>query len=288
MGDILQTIRDQSGSLSRREQLVADAILADPEAVIAESVVDLAARVGVSQPTVIRFCRSVGCTGFRDFKLTLAQAMVHHRPVHNADVTAEDTLGELTRKVVAANIAAISALPEQLDGAQMERALSILGQARRIIFFGMGGSGIVAQDARHKFLRFETPCEVYTDPIMLRMAVAGRGQNAALVLISTTGRTAEVVEAARIAGMSGFSVICLTEPDTPLARVADVPIVIEPSEDLEVLIPMASRLAHLTIVDMLATGIALGRNEDVKIHQARMKAIIRGTRLPQRRPNRRS
>lgn len=280
MPDILEVIRKTQDQLSRREALVAKIVLDQPENVLNGSVIDLAATADVSQPTVIRFCRSVGCGGFRDFKLSLAQAMVRKRTFLNANVTREDSTQILIHKVVDASVHSVSQLTDRLDEHVMDQAIQALSAAKRIVFFGMGGSGAVAQDARHKFLRFDTPCEVYTDPIMLRMAVAGRGDDSAVVLISTTGRTADVLDAARIAGMSGFMVLTVTEPDTPLSRAADVAIQVDSDEDADVLIPMATRLAQLTVVDILATGVALSRDDEFKLHQARIKSIIRGTRLP--------
>ena len=259
MLDLLEVIRKSQDRLSRCESVVAEILLTDPEVAMNGSLVDLAERCGVSQPTVIRFCRSIGCSGFRDFKLALVQSMARKRTFLNADVTREDSIQVLVQKVVDANAGAVMSVPEKLDESVLNDAIAVLGKARQIIFFGMGGSGVVAQDARHKFLRFDTPCEVYTDPIMLRMAVAGRGENNVIVLISTTGRTSDVVETAEIAAISGYHVVSITEPDTPLSRVANTVIHMQPMEDTNVLIPMATRLMQLTVVDVLTTGVALFR-----------------------------
>ena len=136
-------------------------------------------------------------------------------------------------------------MPEKLDESVLNDAIAAQGKARQILFFGMGGSGVVAQDARHKFLRFDTPCEVYTDPIMLRMAVAGRVKNNVVVLISTSGRASDVVETAEIAAISDFHVVSMTAPDTPSSGAANTVTRVHPVEDTNILIPMATRLMPL-------------------------------------------
>lgn len=279
-GNLLDTLRRRLAELSPREAAAASAILADPHSVLHESVGAVARRAGVSQPTVIRLCRSVGCDGFSDFKLRLAQSLVPGTPFVSAHVAPDDGAAAYVAKTFAAASAALEATRISLELGAIEEAVGLLAGARRIAFFGLGGSAATAIDAQHKFCRFAAPVSAHADPLMLRMILTGMGIGDVLVAISNTGRTRAVIEAAELAATLGVLVIAVTAPGSPLAMAASVAVAVEPAEDAELFTPMASRIAHLAVLDALAIGVALAQGPGIVERLARLKETLSHTRLP--------
>lgn len=279
-GDLLDLIRTRVAALSRREAAVAALVLHNPEGVLHLPLTQLAEQAGVSEPTVIRFCRSLGCAGVRDFKLRLARSLARGTPYIHAAVAPDDTAAGYSAKVIDATIAALAEVRRQTDPACLERAVDLLAGARQIAFFGLGGSGPVAQDALHKFIRMDHPAVAYNDPLLARMAVAAMARADALVLVSNTGRTTAVVEVARLARDVGVATLALTAPDSPLAHTVDLALTTAPAEDAEVYVPMASRIAHLVLIDTLAIGVALRKGPQVLERLKRVKQSLQSTRLP--------
>ena len=161
--------------LNKSEAKVANAILEDPEAATRSSIAVLATAAGVSEPSVNRFCKRFGATGFPDFKLRLARSLVSGVRYISRAVELDDDINTYPRKLFDNTITALMLARDQLPLAAIERAVDYLAQARHIYFFGLGTSAAVAQDAEHKFFRFKVPVTTCTDPLMHRMLAAGGG-----------------------------------------------------------------------------------------------------------------
>jgi RpiR family carbohydrate utilization transcriptional regulator len=256
---------------------VAQTILSDPQATLQSPVAVVATRAGVSQPTVIRLCRSVGCEGFADFKLKLAQSLVPGVPFVTAAVESSDDTATYAAKIFDATATALHAARTALDVASTNKAIEVLANARRIVIFGLGGSASIAQDAEHKLARFGLPCQAVLD---LRIQLAGMGPDDVLLTISNTGRTKLALEAAQSARDQQVPVIAVTAPGSPLAALANITVAVESAEDTDLFTPMASRIVHLVHVDVLTTGIALKLGADKQDLLARIKTNLRTTRLP--------
>lgn len=278
MSKLLEQLWQQRGGLSRQEAAVAEAILECPDAVLQLSVSVLAEKAGVSQPTVIRFCRSVGCEGFTDLKLKLAQSLAPGLPYVSADVDAADPPEQYGTKIFDAAIRALTAARQELQPTRVEEAVQALNKAGRILIVGLGGSAAIAQDAAHKLSRFPLPCQAVSDPLLARMLMVGMSPRDVLLAISNTGRTTGVLELVALAREQGIPVIALTAPESLLAQSATVALEIQPAEDAEVFTPMASRLVQLAMIDVLSTGLALLQGEAALEHLAHVKETLRPTR----------
>ena len=159
--------------LNKSETKVARAILEDPEAATRSSIAVLAAAAGVSEPSVNRFCKKFGATGFPDFKLRLARSLVSGVRYISRAVEMDDDIDTYPKKLFDNTITALMLARDQLPLADIERAVDYLAQARQIYFLGLGTSAAVARDAEHKFFRFKVPVTTCTDPLMHRMLAAG-------------------------------------------------------------------------------------------------------------------
>lgn len=278
--DLLQRIRQRLEELNRSERKVADVILADPSRATGLSIASLAQAASVSEPTVNRFCRSFDAKGYPDFKIKLAQSLAGGTPYVSQAVEPGDGATEYTGKIFGATIAALDEASRELDPARIERVVDYLIQAKQIHFFGLGASGAVAQDAQHKFFRFNLPVTSYVDVLMQRMVAAACHTGDVVVVISWTGRTRELVDIARLARESGAVVLGITAPDSPLARECTETLEVATPEDTDVYMPMTSRMIQLTLIDVLATGVTLRRGEDFLPHLKKIKDSLLETRYP--------
>lgn len=278
--NLLSQIKQRLENLNKSERKVADVILQDPKAATRYSIAALARASDVSEPTVNRFCRNFATSGFPDFKIQLAQSLASGTPYVNQSVAPDDTAREYADKIMLSTMASIDHARKHLDPDAIATAVDYLIQAKQIVFLGSGGSAPVAQDAQHKFFRFNIPVSAYDDYLMQRMVAASAVTGDVFVVISYTGCTRELVEAARIARENGATVIAITAPDSHLARTCTTSIQISSPEDTDIYMPMASRIIHLTVIDILATGVTLKRGPDFQAHLKKIKASLRATRYP--------
>lgn len=278
--NLIEDIQSRLDSLNKSERKVAEAILRDPSAATRYSIAALARAADVSEPTVNRFCRGFSATGFPDFKIRLAQSIATGTPYVGQNVEPDDTVAEFADKIVLSTIASLDKARQALDPKALATAIDYLIQAKQINFFGMGGSAPVALDAQHKFFRFNIPVMSYDDALMQRMVAAGSSTGDIIVMISYTGRTRETVDIARIARANGATVIGITNPDSPLGDACTVVLEVTAPEDTEVYMPMSSRIIHLTVIDILATGVTLKRGADFLSHLKKIKESLKPTRFP--------
>ncbi len=279
-GRLLREIESLAAALPRSERKVADVVLERSDDVLRQTLAELAAASDVSQPTVLRFLRRLGCHGYQDFKVRLAQSLVHRSAYTDLEVKPGDPPGTYPHKIIDATIDALADLRHALDVRAVDRATDLLGRARKIEFYGMGASAAVAFDAHHKFFRLTIPCVAYTDAHMQWMSAATLGPDDVVVAISHTGRNRELLESVRLARGAGATVIAITASGTPLAEAASLTLVVDIPEDTDVYTPMYSRLMHLVVIDVLAVGLALRAGPPVQERLARMKSMLRTRRLP--------
>ncbi|BCB08962.1 MAG: MurR/RpiR family transcriptional regulator [Gammaproteobacteria bacterium] len=278
--DLLDRLRERLEELNRSERKVANVILEDPAVATSLSIASLAQAASVSEPTVNRFCRNFGAKGYPDFKIKLAQSLAGGTPYVTRAVEPGDTATQYTHKIFGATIAALDEAQREVDMAAVERMVDYLTQAKQIHFFGLGASGAVAQDAQHKFFRFNLPVMAYVDVLMQRMVAAACHTGDVVVIISYTGRTRELVDIARVAREAGAVVLGITAPNSPLSLECTSTLEVATPEDTDHYMPMTSRMIQLTLIDALATGVTLRRGEDFLPHLKKIKDSLRDTRFP--------
>ena len=262
---MLDRIRASMPALPPAEQRVAKLVLNDARTFASLPVSELAERAHVSKPTVVRFCRSVGYDGLADFKLKLAGSVNEGVPFVHRAVDEDDKPSDLVVKVIDNAVSALLKYRNDATGHAFERAISSLTETcrngRRIEFYGVGNSGIVAQDAQHKFFRLGVNAIACSDGHVQVMSATMLSPGDCAVVISNSGRSRDLLDAADIARRKGATVIVITCSGSPLAQLAQgqnqVLLAADHPEDYDRYSPMVSRLLHLTIVDILTTGVAL-------------------------------
>ena len=258
---MLERIKASLPSLAPAEQRVGKLCLADPRAFAKLPVSELADRAHVSKPTVVRFCRSVGYDGLSDFKLKLAGTVNEGVPFIHRSVDADDKTGDVMVKVIDNTVAACLKYRNEASSAAIERAVNAILNAyeagRQIQFFGVGNSGIVAQDAQHKFFRLGINTTAYSDGHMQVMSASILRPGDCVIVISNSGRTRDLMDACDIARKNGATTITITASGSPLASAGDIHLSADHPEGFDKYSPMVSRLLHLMMIDILATCVAL-------------------------------
>ncbi len=258
---MLDRIKASLPSLAPAEQRVGKLCLADPRAFAQLPVTELADRAHVSKPTVVRFCRSVGYDGLSDFKLKLAGTVNEGVPFIHRSVDADDKTGDVTVKVIDNTVAAFLKYRNDASTAAIERAVDAIVAAykagRQIQFFGVGNSGIVAQDGQHKFFRLGVKSVAYSDGHMQVMSASILEAGDCVIVISNSGRTRDLMDACDIARKKGATTIVITASGSPLASAGSIHLSADHPEGFDKYSPMVSRLLHLMILDILATCVAL-------------------------------
>jgi RpiR family carbohydrate utilization transcriptional regulator len=272
---MLNRIQQQAARLSRAERRVADWVVAHPRQAADATLAEVARACGASEPTVIRFCRSVGLSGFRELTIRLTEALSRPDSYLHRDVNADDATADAVTKVLDAAISSLLEMRAQLSSIPVDEAASMLLGARQITFIGLGASGHVAADARHKFFRLGTPCNAHTDTPSILQAAAIAGPGDVLVIVSHLGGWPELDRAAATARENGATVIALTNPASRLARIATLVFGWDPHEDTSVYTPMSSRLAQLALLDALYVAFALALGDRAADKLRRSKDALR-------------
>jgi glucokinase len=254
---LLSQIRRAHRSFSPAEQRVANFVLAHPRSTLNNPIAQIAQASEVSQPTVIRFCRSLGCNGLSDFKLRLASSLTGTMPITHTQVTGQDTMLELGVKVLGNTASAILQLRDHLNRDSIDRAVQWIANASRVDIYAVGHYGAVADDAQLKFMRIGLPSSAYTTDRLQKLSAILLTPRDVVLIISSSGSVSELLDVAEIAHARGAPVIAITSSQSPLARKADLTLIVDHVEDAKTQIPMISRILHLLMIDILVVGVSL-------------------------------
>jgi RpiR family carbohydrate utilization transcriptional regulator len=269
---LTQTISDTLVNLRKSERKVAEYVLKEPLGVIRMRIVDLAEQAGVSEPTVVRFCRAVGCHGFQDFKLALAQQLASSPSYGQIAVTDTDSTREYTHKVFDSTVDTLLKVRDSLMLENLEAAVAAICSAQRVEFYGFGASGAVAFDAQHKFFRLQITSAAYSDPHLQNMSATSLHAGDVVVAISQSGRTKALLDSMELVKKAGGIVIGLAPSNSPIARKANIAIEVNAKQDIQIYTPLSSRIAHLAVLDALAVGVAQKKGPQLEAHLQMLQA----------------
>ncbi|WMD18250.1 MurR/RpiR family transcriptional regulator [Achromobacter seleniivolatilans] len=271
--DIVFQIRSRRDALSVTERKVADAILDDIIWGASATVDQLATKAGVSIATISRFARTVGCEDTRDLKMKLAQASTVGSRFLDPNAAPEESTfyARIYADIESTLRAHLPTFTEQL----FEAATSIVDGARMIYVFGMGGaSAVLAQEVQSRLVRLGYPIAVYSDAVLLRMVAATLDERDAVLILSASGLTPEIVGAARIVKQYRARIVAITDATSELAKLADVVLPIRTDETDFIYKPSASRYAMMLAIDLLSTELAMLNQEENRERLRRIKLAL--------------
>ncbi len=277
-GSLIDELRRALPDMNKAERRVADVVLADINAAAAMTMRDLSERAAVSEPTVVRFARKMGCSGFADFKMQLSRDFATGRMFVLSEVTGSPTDAvSVSSQVYEATAQALAYSFAQRDPKALEGAAEILHRASRVFCMGIGGSSAnVAAEAENRLFRFDLSAVTLIDPYRQTVAASLCGPADTLLIFSVTGRPVSLVESARIARQQGASVISVTRRGSPLALISSILIGLDiPDDDQRFEIPNRSRYGQLYMLDCLATLIAGKRASGMASKLAHARQALR-------------
>lgn len=273
--DIISQLRKLAGTFPKREQRVADFVLANLENIAFLRQAEIAQAADVSVATVNRFCVTLGCEGFQDFKIRLAQSVAVSLQYMGDPASETSEAHQVVGQVFGALVDTLNLARTQLESAAIERAIDVLAEARRISFIGVGGgSANVAREGANRFFRLGIPAEAHADGYLQRMLASTFERGDVVFAISASGQPAELLDSVAIARQYGAHTVSLTKTGSPLAAATDVSIEIDIPEDQDIYKPSASRLVFIAIIDVLAAGAARKRPERVKEYLRRIRTSL--------------
>ncbi len=262
-------IRDAKPTMTRVERAVAEYVEPRLDRVKAMSIKQLAQSSKTSEASVLRFCKTLGYQGYRDFILSLSAALGSDKNEEEnrryTDIRPGDDLSTIIENVSFNNRRSIEESLSVLDKEQMARAVMLLCASPRVDWYGLGASGIVCEDAQQKFMRINKRCQAFVDGHSIQTAAALLGTEDVAVLVSNSGTTSEILDALDLVHAAGAKSIAMTRySKSPLARGADVVLRISTPEVTFRSGAMGSRIAMLNLVDILFSGVASVQYDTIK------------------------
>ncbi len=266
-------------SLGGSERRIAEIILRDPEPFIGVGLAELAVAAEVSQPTVIRFCRKLGFSGYSDFKVAFAQGIAVIPAALHQDVTADDNVLAILHKIADSALAAITSARDSIDIENVARAASLIANSHRVECFGNGAARVVAVEAHNKIYRLGIPCAITADVFTQTILASTLQENDVVLYISFSGEADLHLESLELAKSAGAQVIAITKPGSKIARAADVSIAVSVAEDFESFTPISTPVTFMIAVDTIAMCAAqLLPKEVSERHAVGKTALARHTR----------
>lgn len=225
-GRILDTIGSLQNSLTKTEKRIAQAILSEPDLLNQCSLSEVAHQLDVGEATFIRFCRTLGFKGYTDFKLDLAielatQSKENHILL-DTDVAETDTPKEIAIKLQTVLNNVISETVNLLNYDELERVVEEIRQAKRIFLFGVGSSGLTAEDAKHKFMRIGLQTDAVTNNHFMYMQASLLQKGDVVIGISHSGYSEETTKAMKIAQENNAVTVAITHNQrSPITQAAN-------------------------------------------------------------------
>ncbi len=263
LNDILTTIRERAPHEDGVNLKIGEEILRDPASVVDVSIKSFANRVGVSEPSVIRYCRSIGCEGFKEFKKYLTQSLVLEQKFSRADAPSDPEDGsaygdERFSRLSGSVAAALRSVGDTEHFDRIDAVAKVLMTSQNVAVFGLGGSSaVLAMEAQNRFFRLGLRAVAHADSYMQRMTAATLKKGDTVMIISSTGHPETLVESARIARTYGATCIALAPADSPVARISDHVVPIELATNIPYHQPNPVRFAQLFVLDCISDRIAL-------------------------------
>ncbi|HMQ54724.1 MAG TPA: MurR/RpiR family transcriptional regulator [Anaerolineae bacterium] len=264
----LTRIRAKLPNLATSEARVANWVIQQPEKIMALSMAQVAHACGVSDTTVLRFCRNTGFQGYTDLKLSIARDLTSPTQVIHNDITEADSPTEIARKVFISNIQALYDTMEVLDEQALVQAITLFQNARQILIVGVGTSAPIVHGMYNMLMRLGLNCKAQTDSYLQLMEVALLGSGDLVIGISQSGSSKDPVYTLKQAKANGASTICITgNAQSPITQYADVTLLSVAREAR--IEAIASRIAQMSIADALYIIVAL-HNIDTAIQNEKL------------------
>ena len=276
--NILIKIREMRNSFTPVERLVGDYILENAKEIPHLSIKELAQSSKTSDASVLRFCKTMGYNGYRNFIVSISASLGSRDEDlkdQYTDIQPGDDLSTIISNISLNNMKSIEDTLSVIDRNEIAKAVELLCQSKRIVFFGVGASGIVCKDGEQKFSRINKMCHAYIDGHSQLTAATLLEKDDVAIFISKSGATSDIIDALDIALKNKAKCIAITKYNkSELALRANIVLSISTPEITIRSGAMGSRIAMLTIIDILFAGVASAEYKDVKNYLSKTHNIL--------------
>lgn len=248
----LGLIKSQLDSFTKSEKKIAEYILKHHNDILNATITELSERINTSDASIARFCKTLGCKGYQDFKIKLAKEILPKYKQLNIEIERHDTPEIICQKIFNCEIAALNENLEMLNVHLLKEAAEHIKRAKQIEIFGSGGSFIIGEDIKHKFLKIGIRCSVISDIDMQAMSASLLSKDDVVIGISHTGDTKNIFNCLNIAKKNGAFIILLTATNkSAMSKIADIVIPVISKETLFKSESNTARIAELVIMDTI-------------------------------------
>ena len=277
-GKIIDTIGSLYDSLTPSSKRISDYVLSHASEVSKLSIAELSQVVNAGDATIIRFCRTLGFSGFQEFKMELAIELANNnqqeKSIFDTDVTAEDDAETISQKLKLSIDNVLSETINLLDFEVLENVTEQISKARALYFFGVGSSGLVAESAKHKFMRIGLTVDALTNNHFMYMKAALLQPGDIAIGISHSGNSDETTKALRLAQEAGATTIAVTHnPRSNIGQLADQVLVNGNRQGQLQGDSIGTKISQLFVLDLIYTSlvkrdIAFAQGNKLKTTQA--------------------
>lgn len=251
-------------ALTKKERIIADYYLQHPNKIISMNIHDMAGQLNVSSASITRFCHDILNMTFADSKIELAKSLPHvEQKTSNEMLKWATNYSDVPDRLVASINEVLNSVMAINDVEDLEKCVSLISKCRMVYFFGVGNSGIVAQDFQQKLSKLGIVSTYIIDGSFGLLNSSNCGKEDLAIFISYTGKTISVLEAMRNVKRSGAKIISITSNSKNKMRgMADIPLLIPSVENSTRLSAILSRYCELFITDTIFIGLAKKVTDD--------------------------
>ncbi|GKU81845.1 MurR/RpiR family transcriptional regulator [Niallia sp. NCCP-28] len=273
-------IRSYYARLSEKEKKIADYILDNPEKIIHSTINELAEDLNVADATVFRFCKRIGFKGYQAMKIALASEIIKPIQQIHEEISEHDTVKTVTEKVFKSNVQTLDNTLQILNESSIQKAVDLLRNAKRVEFYGTGGSAVIAMDAFHKFVRTGIKAFTFIDSHFQLMSASQLSETDIAVVISHSGTNKDTLNILKTAKANGAKTISITGyPKSPIAQIADVALFTSSEETEYRSEALSSRIAQLSLIDALYVNMMILNKETANRSLDKIRSAISDTRM---------
>src|SRR5699024_4916069 len=251
--NIILQIKSNLNALSKAEKKIAEYILEHPAEIVQYNTTELANKADVSPATIIRFCRSIGLSGFSELKIRLYADTSGVDKNLYTDITPGEDISQIAEKLAFRLNQTISQTVNYLDASVIKNVSTLIDYCSTIYVCGLGASHIVAEDFTQKFSRIGKSVVHTLDYHLMSSSFINTKDPCIIIVISNSGETNEMIKLAQIAQQNKIHTIGISQySNSTLARLVDYPIIHHGGE--EVMLRSAattSLMSQLFIIDVL-------------------------------------
>ncbi|MEQ2579714.1 MurR/RpiR family transcriptional regulator [Hominiventricola aquisgranensis] len=246
----------------KNDEKISRYIEENPKEIIHMTVAEASEACGVSEAAMVRYSQKLGYKGYQAMKISIAQEAIAPEQQIYGQLAKDDTIKTIVDKIIDSDIQALKSTSEVLDRNAINDAVNLILNCKTLLFYGIGGSGSVALDGQHKFLKIGYLALAYTDSNLQAMSASVLSANDVVIAISHSGASKDILTALHLAHQAGAKTIVITNyAKSPILEEADIVLNTFSTETTFSSDALSSRIAELSIIDMLYIGVSFKNYE---------------------------